>query len=44
MKTKIEFMVIIRGQKLFYPSEQAAKQVATLAKTKYFRVKTIALA
>ena len=44
MKTKVEFMVVIKGQKCFYTTEQAAKLAATLAKTKYFKVKTLVLA
>jgi hypothetical protein len=44
MKTKVEFMVVIKGQKMFYTTEQAAKLAATVAKTKYFKVKTLVLA
>lgn len=43
MKTKIEYMVIVRGLKYFFTSEQAAKLKATLAKTKYFKVKTLVM-
>lgn len=44
MKTKVEFMVVIKGLKYFYSTEQAAKLAATVAKTKYFKVKTLTLA
>lgn len=41
MKTKVEYMVVIKGLRYFFTSEQAAKLKATLAGTKYFRVKTL---
>ena len=44
MKIRIEFMVVVKGQKMFYSTEQAAKLAATVAKTKYFKVKTLTLA
>ena len=43
MKIKVEYMIVIRGLKYFFSSEQAAKLKATLAKTKYFRVKTLVM-
>lgn len=43
MKTKVEYMVVIRGLKYFFSSEQAAKLKATIAGTKYFKVKTLVM-
>ena len=41
MKIKVEYLVVVRGLKYFYPTEKAAKLKAELANTKYFKVKTL---